>query len=427
MAYESVSDFIKAVVEAVIGEIPVGGSVVVIITEALWPPNDQPDVWETIKDQAEKMVDARILAFELDERRHEMDGLKDTMKQYKRAKIHERGNLLDILLDRANTLRHALLESENAIHLIPLAVVLAHMHLTFLWERLKHGTDMYDEDNSDIWLDELTENYNTYRTYFREIYPKWKIWRDAQIEAKWYTTTTPVLTSVAHGEVIDHLTENTLHNSIHYERVLDSVAETFKGVCMAIQEQRQNQATAEMAGILASTFFLHIYLPGREKDPADVDPALATIWLGPYGPATLGLSDSGPYTTDTDDKPGALSQIYVREWNSIDGLQFIYTDHVGHFIGNPQGGVPHNINVDRKKYCTGLKMRFANGVLCRVQAAFSDGTNSEVLGNRGNWPGADVDATIGSNYKLVGGSFRQGRGPSGTVGTGVIKLQFQPA
>lgn len=74
---------------------------------------------------------------------------------------------------------------------------------------------------------------------------------------------------------------------------------------------------------------------------------------------------------------------------------------------------------------TEMKMRFAQGIMCRIEVLFSDGSSSGILGNRANWSGTDVDALVNSNYKLDCGAFRLGAGPSGTTGISVIKLEFK--
>jgi len=64
------------------------------------------------------------------------------------------------------------------------------------------------------------------------------------------------------------------------------------------------------------------------------------------------------FTTNVDDQPGVIKAIYVREYNSIDGLQFIYANHDGNFIGNQKGGRAHYIaNFPRQ-----APMWFANGL-----------------------------------------------------------------
>lgn len=290
---------------------------------------------------------------------------------------------------------------------------------------------MYGEDNTPVWQKELTEKYKEYRQYFRDIYPKWKEWRDSQMEARWYTTkraftAPPFFVWVAHGDVVDQVTGA----SIKYEADMNSIEDYFKNLCLAIQERMLNKALAEMAGTLASTFLLHAYLPGRENDPPDVDPNLATFSMGPYSQTTLGLwkeDDGFMCSTDVSDQPGFIKQIYVREWNAIDGLQFIYADHEGNFIGNPDGGAPQRIDVGDARHFSGLRVRFAKGIMCRIEIVFSDGSSTGNLGNRGEWSGLDIDATVDSSYELVGGSFKQGYGPSNSKGIAVIKLQFQHA
>lgn len=147
--------------------------------------------------------------------------------------------------------------------------------------------------------------------------------------------------------------------------------------------------------------------------------------MGPYSLSINGNDRKFSYVVNVTDQPGELKQVYIREYNSIDGIQFIYTDHSGNFVGNPKGGEPHYLDATQDKYVMGMKLRFSSGIICRVEVLFSDGSTSGMLGNRKNWSGTDVDAVVDSNYKLVCGAYKTGSGPSGTSGISVIKLGFK--
>ncbi|WCN37101.1 insecticidal delta-endotoxin Cry8Ea1 family protein [Aneurinibacillus uraniidurans] len=416
---------IKNITDAVVKKIPVVGSLVSFAIGQLWP-TDKVDIWSLIKDQTKQLVDKSILDKEMEERKHEIEGLEDTMRQYVEAANHERGGFMTSMLTQLNIMHHKLTKSSNSFHLIPFTITIANIHLTLLRERFSHGREIYSEDNTTVWQKDLTSRYQDYHKFFLDIYPKWKTWRENQITTRWYTdkhgtTVPPFFYWTAHGEAEDTLTKST----INYSDDFNSVETTFQGVCQAIKERWINDAIAVMAADMSTTFKLHNYLPGRESEPAIVDPNLETIWMGPYSLATLGKESKGVSATNIIDQPGEIKQICVREYNSIDGIQFIYTDHSGNFVGNPKGGAPHYLDVDQNKYVTGMKMRFANGVMCRIEVVFSDGSSSGMLGNRANWSGTDVDALVGSNYKLDCGAFKSGSGPSGTAGIGVIKLRFK--
>ncbi|WP_289139181.1 hypothetical protein [uncultured Brevibacillus sp.] len=95
--------------------------------------------------------------------------------------------------------------------------------------------------------------------------------------------------------------------NIHYRADFNRIEATFQEVCQAIKESWMNDAIAKITASIATTITLHRYLPGREDEPAIVDPNLETIWMGPYSLSILGnnskvscagnVTDQGAYKT----------------------------------------------------------------------------------------------------------------------------------
>jgi len=378
MSAMSTNDRIKSVVVGLEAEIPEVGGVVAVLTDLFWPESGE-DIWDSIKAQVASLVDDAILAKELEERKEVLDGLRDTMKSYVAAKDHEKGAIMAAMLTSANILYSELTESSNAIHLIPVAVAAANIHLTLLRERLNHGREIYQEENGIVWRNELGDRYLKCSQYFRDIYPKWAEWNAARYP----------------GDA------NTDGNDAW----------------------QRNEAIGGMTATLEPTFLLIRFLPEHPHDGPRVDPQLAEVWLGPYSVACweLGASD---HAIETVDNPGIINQVYVREFNSVDGLQFIYTTHEGNFTGNPRGGAEHRIAVGPSQHITNVATMWSQGLMTAINIGLSDGSGSGWLGNRGGWPGATVAAAVSPDYVLVGSASGRGWGPSGTSGTGIIKLQF---
>ncbi|MFC5699994.1 insecticidal delta-endotoxin Cry8Ea1 family protein [Cohnella faecalis] len=395
--------------------IPAIGGAISLLLKIFWPASSE-NIWDAIKDQVKSLVDEAILNKEMEERNAELNGLRDTMTHYTAAKSNEKGALMANLIGKTDDLYEKLTKSSNQIHLIPFTVAASQLHLIILRERLEHGIEMYKEDNTQQWEEELKTMYNNYFEFFKKIYPQWLSWRSSKIVVNCYTdknptTIPPFFYWTSHGEVSDQITGEHLSFSKDW---LDS-AEYFRPACNAHAERMRNQAIAQMAGTLTTTFGLHRYLKGRENDPPIVDENLKVIYQGPYGGSKL----------DVTDQPGKIIEINVREWNSIDCIQFIYSDHQGHSIGNPGGGAPHSFSATDSKYFNGIKMKFDKGVMCQIELVYSDGTSSGPLGNRGGWSGQDYDSTVDSAYRLSGGSFTKGNGPSGTVGPSAIRLEYR--
>ena len=72
-------------------------------------------------------------------------------------------------------------------------------------------------------------------------------------------------------------------------------------------------------------------------------------------------------------------QLRIRAGNTIDAMQFIYANGPGTLAGNPEGGQEHSV-VLNDKYVNGLRMGFADFLLCFVQVLFTDGTVRKLEG-----------------------------------------------
>ncbi len=422
MSSDDWSSKVESAVATVVGKIPTIGIGVKVLVELFWPSSGE-DIWSQIKDEVAALIDEKILVAELDERQETLDGLNTSLQQYCSALDTEKGSLMSAMLVSINSLYSELTESDNALHLVPITVSLAHLHLTLLRERYSHGEEMYGEDNTAVWESELNDQYDNYKAFFSSIYPAWQTWRYSQITTNWDTSL--VVSIIPHDKAYGKVSDSVTGESFEYEDDMNSNDDYYKPVMQASQTRMQNDANALMINALASTAILNQYLPGQEEAAPVVDDNVATFWMGPYSCATLGSQDDGDYATNVDDTSGTITQFYIREWNSIDGVQFKYDGHDGNFIGDSSGGEAHTIDVPAGAYATGLNMRFAKGLMCSIETAFSDGSTSGELGNRTNWGGNDVAALPNNSYQLICGKFKKGSGPSSTQGTSVIELQFR--
>jgi hypothetical protein len=422
---------LRSIVELLAGLIPEVGQLIDVILIIFWPDvtKKKPDIWSQIASQIGRLIDSKILAAELAQRKEELDGLRDTMRQYYNAKIHEKGSLMSAMIAQCNTIYEELTETPNYLHTGPLAAAHSHLHLGVLRERLEHGKKMYEEDNTKIWRQELHEAHDKYQKWFDKFVADWKTWRFGKITARWwrkwnFTLLPPFYYWVAYGEAQDPMVSG---EKISYtESNNNPSADHFKSVMQSAQTRMQNQQLGGMASSMVASYFIGNYLQGHEKDAPVVNPLLAQFEMGPYCPANLGLSRSDWAETNVTDKAGKIKQILIREWNSIDGIQFFYTDHNGHFMGNPKGGQAHNIKVDlTKAHFTGMWMQFANGLLIAVDIHKSDKSHTGKLGNRGGWGGPARSAIVDPFYEMAGAKYAKGYGPSSTIGTSVITLYFK--
>lgn len=419
--------------------IPVAGDIIGGTLEILWP-EDRRSIWQLVEKQTEELIDRKILEHEVRERKNELQGLRDSMFQYYCADDTQRGSLLSSLLVNANIVGEKLIaKSKNRKHLIPLATIHAQLHIGLLREQLQHGKQFYGKDNPS-WLYQLETAYRTYVTALDTAYGEWWAWRKTKIKTRTFRTTYPIAVPPffawrAHGEAHDELA----HRRIYYEDSWNSNASYYHDQIDGAGKLLRSEAIGAMADAMAPVLDLPAFLPPGSGDfVAEVErelkhlPKLATLWLGPYSPATLGVYGQGETTTQDEDRPGRVREIYIREYNSIDGIQFLYDGHDGHYIGD-DGGVPHHLKLAKQEHFCGLRFRFSGGsegLMAGVQVIYSSATRhghrktSKPLGNRSGWPGADASAFMSPAYELDGGAFRQGPGPSGTTGTHVLALRF---
>lgn len=424
--------------------LPVAGDVVGGTIELLWP-EDRRSIWQLVEKQTEELIDRKILEHEIRERKNELAGLQDSLFQYYCADDGQRGSLLSSMLVNANTVGEKLTaESTNRKQLIPLATIHAQLHLGLLHEQFRHGKKFYGKDNPS-WRYQLETGYRTYLTRLDAAYGEWWKWRRPKIKTRTFLTTYPIALPPffawkTHGEAQDELA----HRRVYYEDSFNNNPSYYRDQVEGAGKLFRSEAIGAMANAMAPLLDLRVFLPpGSEDFVRQVERELkhllklATVWLGPYSPATLGVYGQGETTTEVEDKPGHVREIYIREYNSIDGIQFFYDGHDGHYVGD-HGGAPHRLKLAEGEHFCGLRFRFSGGsegLMCGVQVVYSSATKkghqktTKPLGNRSGWPGADAAAFMSPAYELGGGAFRQGGGPSGTSGTHVMALRFthQPA
>ena len=56
-------------------------------------------------------------------------------------------------------------------------LALAHIELSILKERYEFGKEIYDEDNTQVWLDDLLNKEKKYSEDLEKLYKDWQQWR----------------------------------------------------------------------------------------------------------------------------------------------------------------------------------------------------------------------------------------------------------
>ncbi|KAG8543762.1 hypothetical protein GDO81_023753 [Engystomops pustulosus] len=368
--------------------IPVG-KIISSLLKAFWP-SSQKDIWSLIKDQVEGLIDQKIVEFELQERQNEIHALQKTMQMYVEAQTREKGSLMSSMIYACNELFFKLTASKNSVQLIPLLVTHSTQHLLILKERLLHGKELYNEDNTGVWRNDLEQQISTYKDHIKDIYSKWIEWRKSKITIKLGAPGRPIplppfVTWEPYGTVYDEITKD--EAKYRYADALGPNKENyFKAICEAVKESMFGFRNGELLQILVPTFYLDNFIPGKEDNPSVIPPPMSIASFGPISPDLGGGNEHCHVRTPGDDnnRGGEVTSIHVREWNIIDGFQVIYSTHWGSFIGNSGGGKLHEINLNNRRVKS-IQFCENNCNMVEVTIGFSNGDSTGRLGNRGGW------------------------------------------
>ena len=89
---DSWNNRLKSVAEGLAAAIPEIGKVVKLLINLFWPETKE-SIWSAIKEQVEKLVETKILDYELQERTAALNALRDNMKMYTHASNDEKANV----------------------------------------------------------------------------------------------------------------------------------------------------------------------------------------------------------------------------------------------------------------------------------------------------------------------------------------------
>ena len=269
----------------VAGKLP-GGTFIGFVINELWPKADV-DIWQAVKAQVETLVDEKILARELDERKGDLQGLKFNLEQFYGAADDEKSKWLVYVLGSCNDLRGHLTSSPNKIHLIHLTITTAFIHLAMLRERLINGERMGLQPNKYTWDKELTEMVSTYRSFLTSTRSEWKVWRRNEIQI------------VVHGDGPGHRPDNYVEDKRTGKKATynngripfweNRKSYQLAGNCFErVRDRMFNEIDGAFLRTYKEAFNLRRFFPGQEKMP-------------PWAPPGDGIVDYGPYNTDTRD------------------------------------------------------------------------------------------------------------------------------
>ncbi|XP_056425027.1 uncharacterized protein LOC130366730 [Hyla sarda] len=372
-----------------VGGVPIGKTLSFILN-TFWP-DSEPDIWSLIKDQVEGLIDEKILDYELQERNNEIGAIKRTMEMYVDAQIKEKGSLMSTMIHACNELCIKLTQSKNSVQFIPLVVTHSTLHLLILKERLLHGKEMYDEDNTPVWRKELVNQISKYKDYIKDIYSKWVEWRNSQIIVELGKSLEHVIAPlvtvfkyVSYGKVYDQLgTETIYFNDKNY---LGNDKEYFRPSCEVVKKKMFGFRNGEMLQILVPTFYLDNFIPGNEDNPSVIPSSMSIASFGPISPELDGGKRKPIFYSPDDDNTwgGDVTRISVREYNIIEGFQVFYSTGAGLICGSSFGATVHKIYLHDRRVQS-MKFCYNRCSQVEVTIGFSNGQSTGRLGNRGGW------------------------------------------
>src|SRR6185312_1749721 len=121
-----------------------------------------------------------------------------------------------------------------------------------------------------------------------------------------------------------------------------------------------------------------LFDPDQEKThPIALD---RVLWAGPLSGLSFmtGNEHDFGFGDVLEDASGQIEEIYVREYNKIDKLQFNFKGRKGHAVGG-DGGEAHTIKVKEGTYLTRIETWW-DFDLHGIRFGFSDGSCTGTLG-----------------------------------------------
>jgi hypothetical protein len=434
------------------GEIPEIGEVLSKIIEVFWPEKKQ-DIWDSLKDRIEALIDDKIRQKEIEQMladisgiRKSLDDIKDVTRPDKEEEERERCRQLDNLVKAAfNPLSERLLQSSNAIYIMPIVVTFAHIHLRSLFQ-IWH----YDDTHPDALVgltprDRLIQQWKDYTTFLADTYPKWKEWRMGKITVQ--------NTSFYDYHIKDWITNEEVELCYKWQLESDVPAGALEDDdddddIKAIRERIGNDAVLPMAKTMALANYLVTHLPPDEqsKHPGPVVADLRSFWLGPYslialvGAYTNEVPNLVPNVSDEPKPDEVLSMAEIWPSDTIDGLRLTYSadgsSTRGHLVGDPaRTSTEPKKELDGstgKDYFCGLRLRFSgtqmdksDGHLASIQFFRASSEPSPIYGNETQEYTHVVDAVPGGGYRLKRCQYAEGRGQGDRPGIKVVKCEFE--
>nr|UDN67331.1 insecticidal protein IPD113 [Blechnum occidentale] len=427
----------RDVVLALISIIPTVGAIASVVLGIFWPAN-KVDIWValSLEEYVRNIVKQEIFEFEMRQHQSSIEALESTIRRYNTAALPEKGNFLSIWISQADALCIRLRNSTNDIHLLLHIVTVSVLHMAAMHERLTFGEELYGTDNTANWTRDLVEVFQMYTSdLIPSLFRKWKQWREGLIEIRSWVVpgrwgNLVQLPDVSHATVEDKLTGAIVRFSVARR----NSTTIFLDVCQDHKSRMANEAVADMASCMSSTFAFRSLLPDRIQGqyPAYDRELFGQVFRGPYSQdhCRLVVTEFRTFRTrPTHFDQTAIdrvSELIVMTAIHFGTMQFVYFDNnsriPGLVAGNASGGgrwQRHVIDV-LDKPIRDLRLEFNNEALASLQLSFEDGSSTPRLGNFSGSAEEKVTCTVPRGYRLSSWAFRADPAIS------VLRFQFTP-
>ncbi|AZI24171.1 hypothetical protein EA772_01970 [Pedobacter sp. G11] len=388
----------RTVVISLASKAPYIGGAISYVIKSFWQ-EAKADIWAQVSENVSKMVDLKILEFEITRDGSELMAIKSDMVSYVVAKNKsEQAMQLNTLISRCTEMYFKLIKSNNKEKLIPFTVTFSLVHLAILKERVDSGEALYGEFD-EAWVIDLQRQIENYQSFFTEQIPALIEWRSSKIIYE--SVTTGKLIKDTDIEVNDTFAKRSFKKSYRFVDGKDYR----KDELMKIKEGWMSFWIADFAQSYASFFYTNRLLPGLESAPPAIDPAFNRITIGPFSPGSE--NELRPLRPANESQPsGKIKEIVYNFGDSLDSFQVNFESHDGQRATKIGGDKTKTIKVDPDKELVALRFYYLQpysslAPLKSINFVYSDGSESETAMSKDKQLFKYQEIKIPANYEIT--------------------------
>ncbi|WP_158826644.1 hypothetical protein [Mucilaginibacter lacusdianchii] len=370
---ESWDSSVRTVAIALAAKAPYVGSLVSFIIKSFWK-EAKADVWAQISNNVARMIDLKLLEFEITRDGSELTAIKSDMTSYVLAKNDsEKRILLSICLSKCTELYYKLIKSQHKAQLIPFTIGFSQLHLGLLKERVDYGAELFGEYDEN-WGYDLQRQIESYRTFFQENIPDLLKWRADQII--YQNTINGILFKDTKVAIYDQFL------NVSFNKTGDFVdgKEYLKNELNQVKANWISQWTTSFADAYSTFFYTNRLLPGSADDAPQIDPNFKKLTIGPFCPGNDNVLP--PLKPANDNQaPGKIKEVIYNYGDNLDSFVVNFTDHEGVRCTKIGGSKSKQISIDPNKKIATIRFyytpSFYKSPLRSINFVYDDVTETE--------------------------------------------------